>query len=72
MSQRISVREARRTISTILASGKAVTVGPHYGSARGFIVGIPAHQEYDQEAKRKALKAAKAAFTAAWIEEAKQ
>jgi len=69
MTNRMSVREARANISTIMRSGKTVTIGHHYGKLRGFIVGVPEHKDWDNAEKRKALKAAKAAFTAAWIAE---
>jgi hypothetical protein len=53
----------------ILDSGKTISIGKHYGPVRGFPVAVPAHNENDQKEKRKALKAAKAAFQAAFIEE---
>ena len=69
---RTSVREARRTLSQILNSGKTATIGPTYGSARGFIVSIPQHADYNHAEKKKALSEAKRQFTAAWIAEAQQ
>jgi hypothetical protein len=69
MTNRVAVREARASISKILNSGKTVTIGTRYGRAHGFLVGVPVHNDYDQGERRKALKAAKAAFTAAFIEE---
>jgi hypothetical protein len=68
-TNRITVREARRGISKILTSGQTIIIGKHYGELRGFVVPVPLHNSYDQKEKRKALKAAKAAFQAAFIEE---
>ena len=62
---RIPVREARKQISTILASGKTVAVGDKYGHVRGFIVGVPEHNHYNGPERRKALRAARTAFLAA-------
>jgi hypothetical protein len=72
MKNRITVREARATISKILASGKTVSIGPHYGDLRGFIVGIAKHDQYDKAQEKKALSEAKRAFTEAWIAEAQK
>jgi hypothetical protein len=68
-TNRITVREARKNISKLLASGKTVAVGHHYGELRGFIVGVPEHGAWNHDEKRKALKHAKARFTEAWIRE---
>jgi hypothetical protein len=65
MTDRLSVREARRTISKILAEGKTVSIDPTYRSLRGFIVGVPAHDAWNAKEKRKALQTAKKAFRAA-------
>jgi hypothetical protein len=72
MQNRISVRDARKNISAILSSGKAATIGHRYGELRGFIVGVPAHNSYDRKERAAAMKKARAAFVAAWIEESKQ
>jgi hypothetical protein len=69
-TNRLTVREARRTISTILVSGKTVHVGDNYGRLRGFIVGLPDHEPYNAAEKKKALREAKLQFQKAWIEEA--
>lgn len=70
--QRISVRDARKEISNILGSATTARVGPQYGELRGFVVGVPKHDHWNADQKKKALKAAKAAFTAAWIAETEQ
>jgi hypothetical protein len=68
--RRITVRQARKEISLFLTTGKTVSIGdPIYGQVRGFIVGVPTHNHYNQTEKRKALRAAKAAFQAAWMAE---
>jgi hypothetical protein len=67
--KRVSVREARRTISQTLNAGKTVTIGPTFGSAHGFLVGIPKHDGRDRTQKKKAISEAKRNFTAAWIQE---
>ena len=71
MRPRTSVREARRNISKILRSGETVSIGPEYGSVRGFIVGVPEHNAWNPSEKRAALKTARAAFLAAWTAEYK-
>jgi len=70
--QRQSVRQARASISKTLASGKTVAIGNQYRELRGFIVGVPPHNEHSRDERRKALKQAKASFTAAWIAESQQ
>ena len=70
--KRITVREARRDISKIMSEGKTVAVGDSWNTLRGFIVGVPPHDRWDNTAKRKALRDAKAKFTAAWIAEAQK
>jgi hypothetical protein len=70
---RQTVREARRLFSRTMAAGNTVAVGDHYGTLRGFIVGVAKHNSsWNNTEKKKALKAAKAAFTAAWIAESRQ
>jgi hypothetical protein len=64
----LTLREARKQISQILAEGKTVTIARPYENVRGFIVGVPEHERWNPAAKRKALKEAKARFTAAWID----
>jgi hypothetical protein len=71
MSNRLPLRQARVGISAILSSGKTVAVGQRYQPLRGFVVGVPAHNEYNSAERRKALAAAKAAFLAALAEELK-
>jgi hypothetical protein len=69
---RLTVRQARTTMSTILKSGKTVAIGSQYGHLRGFIVGMPEHNTWNREERGIALKAAKAQFTKAWIAESQQ
>ena len=64
MTNRTAVREARRTLSAILASGKTVAIGGPY-ELRGFIVGLPPHSRWNTAEKRKAIAAAKNAFAEA-------
>jgi hypothetical protein len=71
-TRRITIREARKTISRILTDAETVAIGDNYRTARGFIVGIPKHDPWNKVAKKKALSAAKAAFTEAWITESQR
>jgi hypothetical protein len=69
-TNRIPVREAGKQISVILASGKTVSIGHRYGTVRGFIVAVPAHNEWDDKERKKALREAKLAFQKkTWTEE---
>jgi len=68
---RQSVREARKTISATLRKGKTVAIGDDY-KLRGFIVGIPPHNYWDAAERKKAIKAARAAFFEAWAAEIEQ
>jgi hypothetical protein len=70
MNKRITVREARRTLSQIMKRGDTVAIGHRYGEVRGFIVGVPEHYRHETDTLQNALKHAKAKFTAAWIAEA--
>lgn len=73
-AERTPVRKARQQLSQILNAGKTVSLGNEYGygRTRGFIVGVTPHDCYDRATKRKALKEAKANFTAAWIAESQR
>jgi len=68
-NQRQSVREARRNISKALAAGDTITIGDNWKTLRGFIVGVKPHNGYDRKERKKALKAARAAFLEAWAVE---
>jgi antitoxin (DNA-binding transcriptional repressor) of toxin-antitoxin stability system len=61
-----TLREARRTISKIIASGDTVTIARPYGEVRAFIVPVPAHNNYDRKQTIRALAQAKKSFLAAW------
>jgi hypothetical protein len=63
---KLTLREARKQISQILASGQTVAIAKPYHSVRGFIVGVPPHNPWSSKEKRKALKEAKARFINAW------
>jgi hypothetical protein len=65
---KLTLREARKQISKILAEGKTVTIARPYQPIRGFIVGVPEYENWNAAEKKKALKEAKARFTAAWID----
>lgn len=67
--QRITLREARVTISATLSAAKTATIGPRHGRVRGFIVGVETHNHWDHKARRAALRKAKAAFQEAFTEE---
>lgn len=64
----ITLREARRTISKIIASGHTATIAKPYQEVRGFIVPIPTHDHWNTKAKRAAFKLARARFIKAWID----
>jgi hypothetical protein len=72
MTNRLPVREARTTMSKIMSEGKTATVGDSYNKLRGFILGVPPHNHWNHDEKKKALRAAKANFTKAWIAEAQK
>jgi hypothetical protein len=69
--EQITLREARKQISKILAAGQTVAIGKPYENVRGFIVGVPTHDRRNKSAKAKAFKEAKARFIAAWSEQSK-
>jgi hypothetical protein len=56
-----TVREARRTLPTIMKGSEAVAVGDHY-RIRAVIVPIPAWDSWNPKAKARALRLARAAF----------
>jgi antitoxin (DNA-binding transcriptional repressor) of toxin-antitoxin stability system len=64
--KQLTLREARRTISNIIAKGDTVTIAKPYGEVRAFIVPVPNHSSYDRAATNKALSAAKKSFLIAW------
>jgi hypothetical protein len=67
-SRRISVREARKSISKILREGKVTAVGDLY-HLRGFIVPMPPHERWNPVKAHAAFNKARANFIDAWIDE---
>lgn len=65
-ANQMTLREARKRISQILASGDTVIVARPHEEVRGFLVGVKPHSRFVGTEKQKALAAAKKAFLKAW------
>jgi hypothetical protein len=52
---RITVREARKSLSKTLAEGRTVSIGDNRSTLRGFIVGVKPHNRFIPNEKKKAL-----------------
>jgi len=65
-TRQLTLREARRTISKIIAAGDTVTIAKPYEHARAFIVPVTKHDKWDAKATRAAFKKARASFIDSW------
>ena len=64
MEKRLSVREARRSITQLMKGNEAVAIGDAY-KLRAIIVPIPAWDHWNERTRHAAKRAARKAFNAA-------
>jgi hypothetical protein len=65
-ANQMTLREARRQISKIIASADTVTIARPYREVRAFLVPVPKHNNYKRTETIRALAHAKKSFHAAW------